>query len=272
MAAIDGDNRTTEFQALALGDQHPRAHAIVFVLGELPLAIRLFSMRGIPWTQACGGVYLSSFPVIATVGMLARRAEDSTTYASHAEASIESMMWMWNRGSFWVMVVVHAGMRTWCIIAVLHLSPGTSLLSMGPDKTTHLVFMFVCLALSIICTIPLLVSSALCFAVISLLPTNGAIRKTAFLPVAMIHFAGIYATSRFGIFLISQVDYTTTLALSCSMYVLWFGFFVARIIEVPPHLLMISFAFTNLVLSVLYYCFRYDPSDTTKALWLGELG
>jgi hypothetical protein len=50
----------------------------VFILGMLPQATKLFGMRGIPWTQACGGLYLSSFLVIAGVGALARRAERDT--------------------------------------------------------------------------------------------------------------------------------------------------------------------------------------------------
>jgi hypothetical protein len=54
--AADDDNNDDEEAAespLTLGDQHPRAHIVLFVLGVLPQAIKLFGMHGIPWLQVC---------------------------------------------------------------------------------------------------------------------------------------------------------------------------------------------------------------------------
>jgi hypothetical protein len=39
-----------------------------------------------------------------------------------------------------------------------------------------------------------------------------------------------------------------------------------------PYIQMIFFALVNLVLSILYYRFRYDQTGTVNPPWAGELG
>jgi hypothetical protein len=92
--ATDDDKNDDEEAAESprtLGDQYPRAHIVVFILGVLPQAIKLFCMSGIPWTQACGGLYLSSFLVIAGVGALAQRAERDTDADTSWEGPLMSL-------------------------------------------------------------------------------------------------------------------------------------------------------------------------------------
>ena len=45
----------------------------VFFLGALPQVIKLFAIRGIPWTQALGGMYLVSFLVTECIVVISRR-------------------------------------------------------------------------------------------------------------------------------------------------------------------------------------------------------
>jgi hypothetical protein len=58
-------------------------------------------MRGIPWTQPYGDLYLSSFLVIAGVGALARRVERDTDADTSwpTAALVEMTIKVWNFAS-----------------------------------------------------------------------------------------------------------------------------------------------------------------------------
>ena len=58
--------------------------------------------------------------------------------------------------------------------------------------------------------------------------------------------------------------------LSFSVHVFLAAFFATKV--VPHHRLMIFFGLVNMVLSILYYRFRYDPTGTVKPLWAEKLG
>jgi hypothetical protein len=108
-------NQGEEEELLTLGNQHPRAHTVVFVLVVLPQAVKLFGMRGIPWTQVWGGLYLSSFLVIAGVGALARfGGNDNLTLRARETLGKQNM-----EGIRLGVVVGHAGMWSWLMWILL---------------------------------------------------------------------------------------------------------------------------------------------------------
>ena len=227
---------TAADQPLTLGDQHPQAHIVLFVLGVLPQAIKLFGMRGIPWTQVCGGLYLSSFLVIAGVSALARRAERGTD-TFWEWALDERTMEEWNIVSFWVVGMVQAGVWAWCV-------RGLPLPVWDMEaKVRHRGVVW-----------GILIPVWMMFGMI--IPLTGIALSMCFFGVLQV--AALVS-------LPYREDYMLFLA-----YVLPAAFFATKV--VPRHLLMIFFALVNLVLSILYYRFRYDPTGTVKPLWAGKLG
>ena len=244
---------------LTLGNQHPRAHIIIFVLGVLPQAIKLFGMRGIPWTQACGGLYLSSYLVIAGVGALARHAERDTDADTSWRwaALVERTMKVWNFVSLGIVAVVQAGVWVWCMWVLLLpvwdmevKAPMLYSLLWGPVYGMMVI------------QIPGALAWLLVWATLVIPTTLGKIACAAF----SASFVGLYFyhISPYFDFLF-RGDY-----LWFSVYVLLAAFAATAV--VPRHLLMIFFGLLNLVLSILYYRFRYDPTGTVKPLWAEKLG
>jgi len=249
---------------LTLGDQHPRAHIVLFVLGVLPQAIKLFGMRGIPWTQACGGLYLSSYLVIAGVGALARRAErDTDADTSWRRAALdELMMEVWDVPSFWVVAWVQAGMWVWCVRALL-------LPVWDMEAKVFVLYFILSLPKYPVLGFMLGLLNVLCFFSVFATPviptTLGKIAYFAFSASLGVGLC-IYGVPDFQVEdLLFWMDY-----LLFSVYVLLAAFFATKV--VPHHRLMIFFGLLNLVLSVLYYRFRYDPTGTVKPLWAEKLG
>ena len=260
--AADDDNEAAADSPLTLGNQHPRAHIIMFVLGVLPQAIKLFGMRGIPWTQACGGLYLSSFLVIAGVGALGQRAERNTDADTSREGALdEQMMKVWNFASIWVVAVVQAGVWVWCMRALLHpawhIRPNSSTLCMILWFLACMVFAIVTWTLNMLAVFSLFVTP--------LIPT--IIGKIVYFAVSASLVIGVplYGTPYLWTIFISGADY-----LLFSLYVLLAAFVATKV--VPHRLLMLFFGLVNLVLSILYYRFRYDPTGTVKPIWAGKLG
>jgi hypothetical protein len=267
--AADDDNNNDEEAAetaespLTLGDQHPRAHIVLFVLGVLPQAIKLFGMHGIPWTQACGGLYLSSFLVIAGVGALARRAERDADADTSREGPLDKlMMAVWDVPSIWVVAVVQAGVWVWCVWALLLLLPVWDMKAKAPvlyfilSTPAWVMFGFIVRG-------PMIRAFYYLFLWTILIPTTlGKIAYFAF--SASLAVLYLYGVRQFLDFLIREVY------LQFSAYVLVAAFFATKV--VPRHLLMIFFALVNLVLFILYYRFRYDPTGTVKPLWVEKLG
>jgi hypothetical protein len=246
---------------LTFGDQHPRAHIVLFVLGVLPQAIKLFGMRGIPWTQACGGLYLSSYLVIAGVGVLARYAEGDTDadISWRRAALVERTMKVWNFASIWVVAVAQAGVWVWCVRALLlpvwDMEAKAFVLYIILWTPVFLIFRTIVEAPTIL--------ASLSFFATPLIPTTlGKIAYFVF--CASLLGLCIYGYPYFIDFLF-PVQY-----LLFSVYVLVAAFFATKV--VPHHLLKIFFGLVNLVLSILYYRFRYDPTGTVKPLWAGKLG
>jgi hypothetical protein len=265
--AADDDNNNNEEAAetaespLTLGDQHPRAHIVLFILGVLPQAIKLFGMHGIPWTQACGGLYLSSYLVIAGVSALAWRAERDTNADTSWEWDLdERTIEVLNVASIWVVTVVQAGVWVWCVRALL--------LPVW-DMEAKVPVLFLILWTPVWFIFGMIVAEQTSLAMGSLFPipliptTLGKIACFA-VSVSLEVGLGIYGMPHFIDFL-NRVDH-----LVFSVYV-WVATFYATKV-VPRHLLMIFFGLVNLVLSILYYRFRYDPTGTVKPLWAGKLG
>jgi hypothetical protein len=264
ITTADGANNNHEDAAeppLTLGDQHPRAQTVVFILGVLPQAIKLFGMCGIPWTQACGGLYLSSFLVIAGVGALARRAErDTDADTSWPRAAlVERIMKVWDFASFWIVAVVQAGVWLWCVWVLL--------LPVW-DMEVKAPVLYLILLTPVFCI----------FLIIAVVPTQLALLSvlvTFVIPTTLgkiAYFA--FSASLVGLYIYRMPDFVGFVIrvryLSFSVYVLLAAFFAAKV--VPHHRLMIFFGLVNLVLSILYYRFQYDPTGTVKPLWAGKLG
>jgi len=115
--AMAADANDSEEAPLTLGNQYPLTHAVLFVLGVLPQAIKLFGMHGIPWTHASGGLYLSSFLVLAGIGALARCAGGDNDTPWEEAALGKRTMEMLRLGA----VVAQVGVWVWCAWALLHL-------------------------------------------------------------------------------------------------------------------------------------------------------
>ena len=246
---------------LMLGDQHPRAHIVLFVFGVLPQAIKLFGMCGIPWTQAYGGLYLSSYLVIAGVGALARRAErDTDADTSWPRAAlVERTIKVWNFASFGIVAVVQAGAWVWCMRALL--LPVWDM----EAKARVLYFIWSTLASLMFGMILAMPFALACLSVLATFVIPTTLGKIACFAVsASLVGLCIYVSPHFTDILF-QENY-----LSFSVYVLLAAFFAAKV--VPHHCLMIFFGLLNLVLSILYYRFRYDSTGTVKPLWVGKLG
>ena len=248
-ASADDNNsgeETIDSPQLTLGDQHPRAHIVVFILTILPQAIKLFGMCGIPWTQACGGLYLTSFLMIAGVGALARYADGDTDGDTSWEgALVEPTMEVWNFASFWVVAVVQAEVWVWCVTELLY--------PVWDMKAKALVWYIILLA-------PLWFMPMM----LVFVPTTFLIPplfRTTLIPTTY----NILAYLAFSVSLLFPEDY-----LLFSVYVLLAAFIATKV--VLPHLLMIFFGLVNLALSILYYRFRYDPTGTVKPLWTEMLG
>ena len=255
---VTDNNNEMESTQLTLGNQHPRAHIVVFILGVLPQAIKLFGMRGIPWTQACGGLYLSSFLVIAGVGSLARRVERDTDADTSWQwaALVERTVKVWNFVSLGIVAVVQAGVWVWCVRALL--------LPVW-DMEVKAPFLYSVLwgpVFGTMIQIPIALALLPLLATFGIPTTLGKITCVAF----SASFVGLYFyhISPYFDFLF-RGDY-----LWFSVYVLLAVFAATAV--VPRHLLMIFFGLLNLVLSILYYRFRYDPTGTVKPLWAEKLG
>ena len=249
---------------LTLGDQHPRAHIVLFVLGVLPQAIKLFGMHGIPWTQACGGLYLSSYLVIAGVGALARRVERDTDADTswRRAALVERTMKVWNFVSFGIVAVVQAGVWVWCVQALL--------LPVWDIEAKAFVLYFILSFLKyLVFGLMICMSNILPFLLVFATPviptTRGQIAYFAF-SISLGVGLCVYGVPLFQVAdLLFRMDY-----LLFSVYVLLAAFIATKV--VPHHRLMIFFGLLNLVLSILYYRFRYDPTGTVKPLWAEKLG
>jgi hypothetical protein len=262
-ASTDDNNNgeeTTDSPQLTLGDQHPRAHIIMFVLGVLPQAIKLFGMCEIPWTQACGGLYLSLFLVIAGVGALARYAEgDTDADTSQAGAGlVENTMEVWNIVVAVVAAVVQARVWVWCLRALLR--PVWDMKANAPVLYS-ILWTTAWTGFTPIIWMPTGISLLLPLKTFYMPPT---LRKIAYFASLSLSFLCVCCTIRFMI-LLYTVDYIAFL-----VYVLLVAFWATQL--VPHHLLMIFFGLVNLVVSILYYRFRYDPTGTVKPLWAEKLG
>jgi len=206
-------------------------------------------------------LYLSSYLVIASVGALARRAERDTDADTSWEWDLdERTMEEWSFASFCVMAVMQAGVWVWCVRALL--------LPVWDMKAKEYMILYVVLELPVSMMLGLLAGVPTAIASIPLsatylIPTT--LGKIAYV-VCSASLMGLCMYSGPHLFnFLLPVHYPLY-----SVYVLLAAFFATKV--VPRHLLMIFFALVNLVLSNLYYRFRYDPTGTVKPLWAEELG
>jgi len=259
---------------LVLKSRHLFVHTVVFALGVLPQAIKLFSMRGIPWTQACGGLYLSSFFVVAGVGVLAscapggtRSALDERTLGVTLEqlGVIRTNRWVWpgrrsrvraaldenTLGDFLglVGVVTQLGIWVGCSWVLLHPVWTTYQLS-APLFTEMMTWLLILIWIFLVFG----VVKSLTDAISSFVSDTFAVHLLAGLVVILgPMFTILYST-----------DVTAILL----------GVFIAifTILRVSPYYRMVSFGLANLAFSILYYRFRYDPIGTIKSPWADYLG
>lgn len=227
-----------------LASQHPRAHTILFVLGVLPQAVKLFGMRGIPWTHVWGGLFLSSYLVLAGVGALARCAEGDIDMSS-AAALDETIVLRLKLGM--VAAVAQVGVWLWGLLSLTRGSTAFHMLLFF-QPLEFLLFFFV-----------------------------GYIIKALPCPMVVISFpGGMYLVCRGLIFIFELGD---TIQMAVSFLFICTAFTTGLIIYIrfvyPTHfraILSILFGIANLVLSILYYRFLYDPTGTIKPNWAEKLG
>jgi hypothetical protein len=223
---------------LPLANQHPWTHTIVFIFGVLPQTIKLFGMRGIPWTQACGALYLSSFLVIAGVGALARSAENDNDRVEVAANRTTTMSLMFGA------VAMQVGIWAYWAADLLHPSWGSL-----EGSTTHIL-----LALPI----PVILGWVIGTALYLFLALSRAI-----VPAVLLVMLFCYGPFFLLDYLIIA-DY-----ISIATFVFLLAFFVAMAI---PSFAIIPFGLANLVMFIHYYRFIYDPTGTMKPAWAERLG
>ena len=255
-AAHDSNDGEQPESPLTLGNQYPPAHTVVFVLGVLPQAVKLFSMRGIPWTQVWGGMYLSSFLVLAGVGALARCARGDTRIPSRGAIFGEKTMGMLKLG---VMGAAHVVLWVWCMGEMLRPAWG----NMVPLLYMILVIpAFFGLIAAIVSVIGIAVYFSFS-ATMRFLPT--------FLGTVVCFVIFVLLLSLYGY----SVPHLAEVIIWMDCFVIWpyvlMAIFVATKIA-SSSLLMIFFGMANLVLSILYYCFRYNQTGTFKPSWTEKLG
>jgi hypothetical protein len=192
---------------------------------------------------------------------LARRAErDTDTDVSQERlALVERSMEVLNIASFCVVAVVQAGVWVWCVRVLLH-----------PvwDMEAKAFVLYIILWTPVFLIFWMIVGAPTQLAMVSLfatplIPTTLG-KITYFVFSASLVGLCVYGNLHSVDFLFRE-NY-----LSFSVYVFLAAFFAAKV--VPHHRLMIFFGLVNLVLSILYYRFRYDPTGTVKPLWAGKLG
>jgi hypothetical protein len=248
-----------------LENQYPLAHTVLFVLGVLPQAMKLFGMRGIPWTQVWGGLYLSSYMVLAGVGALARRAGSPTDVPrSNLEAAFDRRkMLLLKQG----VVAAQVGMWLWCMWRVLRPvwssapeSTFFSILAIFTIILNGLVVMYVAFFIMILPVILAFVterpSLIICCLVTGPFALWSQFPLMAFVDDLQNHHMDSVVTFWF---LVMTVVFTLMVIASlCNIF--------------PATFFKVSFGVGNLVFSILYYCFLYDPRGTVKPSWAKKLG
>jgi len=245
-----------------LGKWYPLAHNVVFLFGVLPQAIKLFGMRGIPWTQVWGAMYLSPFLVLAGAGALARCVEDDIEKPEHRAR--ESL-----NGERVTMLQVAAAaqvtMWVWCVWELLR-PPWSMHMQNGPPILYSILVVPGLLIMFPACLTLLLSAALISLDLAMLYPRAPTILGKAaclllFVPFAFLCFYSIPDYAKF----VLMND-----SIAISLY-LWIP--VVNVTHmVSPYRLLIFFGMANLVLSVLYYRFRYDPTGTIMPIWAGGLG
>ena len=149
----------------------------------------------------------------------------------------------------------------WCLRALLH--PVWDMKAKALELYV-ILWLLACLAYSYMAVVPVMLVIFSPFAT-PLIPTT--LGKIAYFAVSTSLVIGVsfYGTPYLVMTFILGPDY-----LLFSMYVWVAAFYATKV--VPHHLLMIFFGLVNLVLSILYYRFRYDPTGTVKPLWAEKLG
>jgi len=246
--AMAADVTESEDTPLTLGNQYPLTHAVIFVLGVLPQAIKLFGMHGIPWTHASGGLYLSSFLVLAGIGALARCAGGDNDTPWEEAALGKRTMEMLRLGA----VVAQVGVWVWCAWALLHLVHS----SFGQSTFYQfLVFPMRSVVFFVIVLPPMAIPVSL--------PFGEFLRNSAFV-------LGFYGWAY-----LLYLDILDYIAIPLTLLIIAAGFaaWVAHIYSVKFETsLSILFGVANLVLSILYYRFLYHPIGTVKPSWAEKLG
>jgi len=247
--AVVADVTESEHTPLTLGNQHPLTHAVLFVLGALPQAIKLFGMHGIPWTHALGGLYLSSFLVLAGIGALARCAEGDNDTPWEEAALGKRTMEMLRLG------------------AVLAQVGGVGLVCMGTAASGPQFLRAVYLL-----SVPG-VSDAFCGILRDCITSNGN-RYVSSFGEFLRNSACVLGF--YGWAYLLYIDILDYIAIPLTFLIMAVGFtaWVAHIYSAKFETsCIILFGVANLVfLSILYYRFLYNPIGTVKPSWAEKLG
>jgi hypothetical protein len=249
-----------------LNPPYPVAHSIVFILGVLPQTIKLFGMSGIPWTQAWGGIYLSSFLVIAGIGALAQFSNHGNVVNAGGPARGIGEP---SRVAIWIQV----GVWIWCIYELLH--------PVWPDVENSPIFILLLLPAWIVVMIGPLVT--LVSLVVEIGQHSGFFDSSdepdcccGAIVVMVLTLLVLGSSMAWGKFLFSLPNKilvrSVTMVGLLLIILLIITFFIIFIQKVPSRSFLIFFGLTNLLLAVLYYRSLYDPTDTIKPSWAEKLG
>jgi hypothetical protein len=220
-------------------------------------------MSGIPWTWVWGILYLSSFLVIAGIGALSRCA-DTESYNDIVDSSDTTTgilrVGVISRAAAWL----HVGVWGWCIYALLHPIWG------HVENSPFIIF-------------PLLPSAIVLFLIPAVFivgilfngffdPVHASCCGGAML-VGTTTLLAIGVTQvwvRFLFYLPNKDFIRLLMVMELLLIILWAKNLHPS--KMPSSFVLTFFGLTNLLLSVLYYCFLYNPVGTNKPSWAGRLG
>ena len=288
----------------ASSQRHPIASWVLFVVGPLPQAIKLWGMQGIPWTKTWGAISMSSFLLTALVGTLASSSDQARpSRGSRGHDLVSRLFFMLHVCA----IVLHAGLYVWGVSAILprelitfKASPTIFFLQLLVEVFVlafimlgygvPMVFGLIGLGTLVGLLVPRLLSRVLSaeaftrFERTSSRPTTQTLYGFSLLlvyfgPLAWawwyfnlseegkleMFFSFLYGNRPMAI--ISVLLYGSGaiyLIYPDSGNLVWKSWFIK--------LARISFALANLILPLLYYRFKYEPTGTVKPAWTDQLG
>jgi hypothetical protein len=268
---------------------------LVFVLGALPQAVKFYGMSGIPWTKVWGSMYLASFFVNEVIVVMAAKERDSaqsheqqTAERSPTDAEPQTQQreerrmplpvlvraWVRHQNFHGLLAMcIQAGLCYWAVSVAI--SEG---LRTNQGETTKQG----------------LRTAALVFSTLSLIMLYWLLTFAVFAIILLVHLV-IHRIPHHSVFIIPQLvllewhilfywkfldpqgQYGRLRIVSFALTNLG-ALLLLQYFAIKPQRLLLStpleylFPLINLLASLLYYRFGYDPTGTVKPSWTEILG